>query len=276
MAQQAVLRKTALVLGVGNARSIAWACAQCLVEQNFDVIVTYQNERFQPQVERLVASQQHILKSIPCDVANDASLERLFEQSLPEMLGDKRGLDALVHSVAYAPPDAMKSGSLLGTTREAFDLSHNISAYSLIDITRRALPLLTKSTVEEAENPTSSSVVALSYLGAVRSVRNYNIMGPAKASLESIVRGLSLELAPSIRVNAVSAGPINTLSAKGISGFSDMRTDAQERSPLRRNVTAREVGATVSFLSSPLASGICGQTIYVDGGYSSVAGPPMQ
>ena len=228
---------------------------------------------------------------LPCDVSCDDSVESLFSERLPSCLSDmaadqrheskyRQRLDALIHSVAYAPPDAMKDGSLLTTSRKSFGVAHEISSYSLILMARHAFPMMSASnsvedneSFEESSTP-SASITALSYLGANRAVPNYNVMGPAKASLESVVRGLALELGPpphQIRVNAVSAGPINTMAAKGIRGFTDMRVDSEDRSMLRRNVTADEVADAVVFLSG--ATGITGQTLYVDGGYSSVAGP---
>ena len=308
MVTAAACRRTALVCGVANARSIAWASARSLLQSGYDVVCTYQSERFASQVERLVqreneemvarqqASAENTtngpfanaprLECLPCDLSCDSSVESLFSESLPaclaDMIGDQqheRRLDALVHSVAYAPPDAMKDGTLLTTPRESFGMAHDISSYSLILMARHALPMMSASSRSKVHEPseassTSASITALSYLGANRAVPNYNVMGPAKASLESAVRGLALELGPpphQIRVNAVSAGPINTMAAKGIQGFTDMRVDSEDRSMLRRNVTAEEVADAVVFLSG--ATGITGQTLYVDGGYSSVAGP---
>ena len=301
-------RRTALVCGVANARSIAWASARCLLRSGYDVVCTYQSERFASQVEGLVrrenedvlarhqqggigasSSFNHVptMSCLPCDVSCDDSVESLFSKRLPACLSDmapqqqskqkQQRLDALIHSVAYAPPDAMKDGTLLDTSRESFGMAHDVSSYSLILMARHALPMMSAGSDDDNEsdtNSTSASITALSYLGATRAVPNYNIMGPAKASLESVVRGLALELGPPphrIRVNAVSAGPINTMAAKGIRGFTDMRTDAEQRSMIRRNVTSEEVADAVVFLSG--ATGITGQTLYVDGGYSSVAGP---
>eukprot|EP00566_Odontella_aurita_P026613 CAMPEP_0113528886 /NCGR_PEP_ID=MMETSP0015_2-20120614/2088_1 /TAXON_ID=2838 /ORGANISM="Odontella" /LENGTH=180 /DNA_ID=CAMNT_0000427457 /DNA_START=334 /DNA_END=876 /DNA_ORIENTATION=+ /assembly_acc=CAM_ASM_000160 len=178
----------------------------------------------------------------------------------------------------------MKDGTLLSTGREAFDTSHGTSAYSLISMARHGLPLLSaeggvadRQPGDPSAGMAYSSIVALSYLGASRAVPNYNVMGPSKASLEAIVRGLALELGPDphcVRVNAVSAGPINTMAARGIRGFTDMRNDAAERSMLQRNIEAQEVAEVVSFLAGEQSSGVTGQTIFVDGGYSSIAGPP--
>jgi len=297
-AAAAASRRTALVCGVANARSIAWASARCLLRSGYDVVCTYQSDRFASQVERLVrrenedmlarhqqSSNAPTMSCLACDVSCDDSVESLFSERLPACLSDinqqskqkQQRLDALIHSVAYAPPDAMKDGTLLDTSRESFGVAHDVSSYSLILMARHALPMMSAGSDDDNEsdtNSTSASITALSYLGATRAVPNYNIMGPAKASLESVVRGLALELGPPphrIRVNAVSAGPINTMAAKGIRGFTDMRTDAEQRSMIRRNVTSEEVADAVVFLSG--ATGITGQTLYVDGGYSSVAGP---
>ena len=307
-AAAAASRRTALVCGIANARSIAWTSAQSLLRNGYDVVCTYQSERFASQVEGLVRRENEdmlarhqqggvigassgsnnapTMTCLPCDVSCDDSVESLFSERLPACLSDinqqskqkQQRLDALIHSVAYAPPDAMKDGTLLDTTRESFRVAHDVSSYSLILMARHALPMMSAGSDdddnESSDTNTSASITALSYLGATRAVPNYNIMGPAKASLESVVRGLALELGPpphTIRVNAVSAGPINTMAAKGIRGFTNMRTDSEKRSMIRRNVTSEEVADAVAFLSG--ATGITGQTLYVDGGYSSVAGP---
>lgn len=312
MTAAAASRRTALVVGVANARSIAWSSARCLLQRGYDVVVTYQNDRFARSVETLVRHENDELQGgaaagggggnaslsiprlscLPCNLSCDDSVESLFAERLPSRLWDqdsstgsgdtpnttnrRHRLDAIVHSVAWAPPDAMKEGTLLDTTRKSFGLAHDASSYSLVLLARHALPLMSARDDENDIRSTSSSITALSYLGSTRAVPNYNIMGPAKASLESVVRGLALELGPPphrIRVNAVSAGPINTMAAKGIRGFSGMRDDSEQRSMLRRNVTADEVGDAVAFLAG--ATGITGQTLYVDGGYSSVAGPRL-
>mmetsp|Transcript_12483 Transcript_12483/g.26410 ORF Transcript_12483/g.26410 Transcript_12483/m.26410 type:complete len:318 (+) Transcript_12483:21-974(+) len=312
MTAAAASRRTALVVGVANARSIAWSSARCLLQRGYDVVVTYQNDRFARSVETLVRHENDELQGVsggggggtasfsiprlsclPCDLSCDDSVKSLFAERLPSRLWDqdrstgsgdthnttnrRHRLDAIVHSVAWAPPDAMKEGTLLDTTRKSFGLAHDASSYSLLLLARHALPLMSARDDENVNiSGTSSSITALSYLGSTRAVPNYNIMGPAKASLESVVRGLALELGPSphrIRVNAVSSGPINTMAAKGIRGFSGMREDSEQRSMLRRNVTADEVGDAVAFLAG--ATGITGQTLYVDGGYSSVAGPRL-
>jgi enoyl-[acyl-carrier protein] reductase I len=294
-------RKVALVLGVANQRSIAWACAKSLLEADFDCILTYQSERFQSQISKLISNHNNtnsnILASFPCDVAKD-EIPRLFENvsqiltqgktlngSGGEAPADRtapRKIDAIVHSIAYANFEQTSFGQ---ASWSAFCRAQQVSAYSLLELARVAYPLMAES----------SSITALSYLGAVRAVPNYHIMGPAKASLEAIVRGLALEYGggerglllqktqegttastdnqnhhgPIIRVNAVSAAPLNTMSAKGIPGFSQLYEHAARQSPLGRHVTAKEVGDTVRFLATD-GTGITGQTIYVDGGYSVV------
>ena len=250
--------KTALILGVANHRSIAWACVQSFIRRGYQVVFTYQSERFAKTANELIAGSSQV-QAIVCNVEHEIPI--LFSDRLPELIGDNVTLDSIVHSVAYAPPDAMKEGSLLLTSRQSFLQAHDISAYSFLETAQCALPHLREG----------SSLTALTYLGAVRAVPNYNVMGPAKASLESLVRGLSLEM-PHHRVNAVSAGPINTLAAKGISGFSRIRQDVEERAPLKRNVTLDEVADTVRFVATE-ATGMTGQTIYVDAGYSTIAGP---
>ena len=256
------MTRTALILGVANHRSIAWACVQSLLQGGYKVVFTYQSERFSKTATELIAgSPSSQVHALPCNVEHELPI--LFSDRIPEVLGTDAKIDAIVHSIAYAAPDAMKEGSLLSTSREAFLQAHNISSYSFLETARCALPLLRDG----------SSLTALSYLGAVRAVPNYNVMGPAKASLEALVRGLALEL-PLHRVNAVSAGPINSLAARGISGFTRIRQDVEERAPLKRNVTLEEVASTIRFVATE-ATGMTGQTIYVDAGYSTTTGPPL-
>jgi enoyl-[acyl-carrier protein] reductase I len=263
-----IASRTAVVLGVANHRSIAWSCVQSLLEKDFRVVFTYQNERFAKTAEGLIAiaSNPDNLFAVPCDVQHEIPI--LFQERLPHILGDHDfRIQAMVHSVAYAP--SLKEGTLLSTSRDSFLLAHDISAYSFLELIRLAQPFLDTTQNQEA------SVVALSYLGAARAVPHYNVMGPVKASLEALVRGLALELGPTgIRVNAVSAGPVSTMAARGIREFDAIKDDVQHRSMLRRNITVEEVGETVAFLAT--SSGITGQTIYVDGGYSAVAGPRLQ
>jgi enoyl-[acyl-carrier protein] reductase I len=256
----AAAQKTALIMGVANRRSIAWACVQSFLSQNYRVVFTYQNERHESTALHLKGNHPNI-HALPCNVEHEIPI--LFQEKIPELFGDNVSLNAIVHSIAFAPE--IKTHSLLETSRHAFQVAHDVSTYSFLEMAQQALPLL---------HP-GSSLTALSYLGAVKAMPHYNVMGPAKASLESVVRGLALELGSQeyhIRVNAVSAGPLNTLAARGIAGISDIRNDVTKRAPLKRNVTAEEVADTIFFLATQ-ATGITGQTVYVDGGYSIVAGP---
>jgi enoyl-[acyl-carrier protein] reductase I len=265
-------KKVALIMGVANNRSIAWGCVESFLQKDWDVVLTYQNERFAPKVQALVDSKQRqfnsnrLLVGVPCNVED--GIPELFSQRLPDILKGRK-LNAIVHSVAHA---SNLQNPLLKTTLQDFLEAHRISAYSLVEVASNSLVCLEQE----------SSITALSYLGAARAIPGYNVLGPGKASLEAIVRGLALELGGSasspgggrIRVNAVSAGPLSTLSAKGgISNFSKMRDEMAERAPLG-NVTVEQVASTVSFLATE-GMGITGQTIYVDGGYNIVGGPAL-
>jgi enoyl-[acyl-carrier protein] reductase I len=254
-------RKVALVMGVANNRSIAWSCVQSFLQKDWDVIFTYQDAKMASKMEKLMGQlpNNNFLVARPCNVKTD--LPEFFAQQLPDVLKD-RPLNAIVHSIAHAPN---LHTPLLQTKLEDYLESHHISAYSLLEVARESQSLLSKTE--------SSSITALSYLGAVRAISNYHVMGPAKASLEAVVRGLALEMGSlGTRVNAVSAGPLPTLAAKGgIANFSQMRDNVANRAPLG-NVTPEQVASTVSFLATE-GTGITGQTIYVDGGYSIVGGP---
>jgi enoyl-[acyl-carrier protein] reductase I len=245
--------RNAVVFGVANKRSIAWAIAQKLQAAGAKLAITYQNERLKQEADELIASLPGA-EAFQCDVQNDAEIAALFEQ-LKSRYGK---LHALVHSVAYAPPEELKNDFVM-TTREGFRIAHDVSVYSLIAVTRAAAPLMEDG----------GSVVTLSYYGAEKVVPRYNVMGVAKAALEASVRYLAADLgARKIRVNAVSAGPIKTLAARGISGLGDMLRSHAERAPLKRNIEAAEVGDTALYLCSDLATGITGETIYVDCGYN--------
>lgn len=233
------------------------------------------------------------ISCLECDVSVVESVKSLFTEGVPSLLQHGEKLETMIHSVAYAPADAMKpqvsdceewysSLPTLNTTKEAFDIAHSVSSYSLLNLSRYALPLLSHKDVADGNGTeqssrvsSSSSIITLSYLGATRAIPNYNIMGPAKASLESLTRYLALELSSpphSIRVNAVSAGPIQTLAARGIKDFSALKQDSDEKNMLRRGISAEEVGQTVAFLADGRKSGgITGQVIFCDGGYSSCA-----
>ena len=246
-------QKTAVIFGLANKRSIAWAIAQKLQEAGWHLAISYQNERLEQEAKDLI----HDLPGAAgfmCDVSSDQQIARLFEE-----LKLKYGtLHGLVHSVAFAPAEELK-GEFVNTTREGFRMAQDISVYSLIAVARAAAPLMTAG----------GGIVTLTYYGAEKVVPNYNVMGVAKAALEASVRYLANDLgAKHIRVNAISAGPIKTLAARGISGLGDMLKAHAERAPLKRNVDPAEVGATAAFLLSEGGSGITGETIYVDCGYN--------
>jgi enoyl-[acyl-carrier protein] reductase I len=249
---------TGVVFGVANRRSIAWGIAQALSAAGMRLAFTYQGERLKENVHELAATVPDSLV-LPCDVTADAEIAAVFET-----VGRELGrLDTLVHSVAYAAREELE-GEFVGTSREGFKLAHDISAYSLIALTRAALPLL--------EQSGRGSVLAMTYYGAEKVAASYNVMGVAKAALESTVRYLASGLGPrGIRVNAISAGPVNTLAARGVRGFTDMLKHHAARAPLRRNVTLREIGDTAVFLSSAMASGITGEILFVDAGYNIMA-----
>src|SRR5260221_5416848 len=250
--------KTGIVLGVANKRSIAWAIAQALAREGMRLAFTYQGDRLKETVEELAGSLENTSLILPCDVTSDAEIEAVFKQ-VDEQFGR---LDTLIHSIAFAPREDLEN-DYVKTSREGFKLAHDISAYSLVALTRAALPLFAKNG--------GGSVVALTYHGAVKAVEGYNLMGVAKASLEASVRYLAANLGPqNVRVNAVSAGPVNTLAARGIHGFTTMLKHHAEKAPLRRNVTVEEVANAALFLASPMASGVTGEVMYVDCGYNIV------
>ena len=247
-----------LVLGVANKRSIAWAIAQALAGAGMRLAFTYQGDRLKENVEELAATLPGSVL-YPCDVSSDADIAAVFDG----VTSDFGALDTLVHSVAYAPPDDLK-GDFVNTSREGFRVAHDVSAYSLVALARAAGPLLEKSE--------QGSIVAMTYYGSEKVAAGYNVMGVAKASLESAVRYLAANLGPrGIRVNAISAGPVNTLAARGVKGFTGMLQHHAQVAPLRRNVEVREVGDTALFLASSMASGITGEVIFVDCGYSIMA-----
>jgi enoyl-[acyl-carrier protein] reductase I len=245
-----------LVTGMLSNRSIAYGIAKACRREGAELAFTYQGEGVRDRVSDLAREFGADLV-LPCDVTDDAQIESVFAA-----LGRRwDGLDGLVHAIAFAPRDALKGGFHESVTRESFLMAHDISSYSLAALTKAALPLM---------KGRPASVVTLSYLGAVRSIPNYNVMGLAKASLEAGVRYLASSLGPGgIRVNAISAGPIKTLAAAGIGGFSKILHFVEKNAPLRRGVTTEEVGNTAAFLLSDLASGITGEVIYVDAGFST-------
>jgi enoyl-[acyl-carrier protein] reductase I len=246
--------KTGIVLGVANKRSIAWAIAQALAGAGMKLAFTYQGERLKENVEELAATLPGS-PLYPCDVGADADVTAVFES----VERDFGRLDTVVHSVAYARKEDLE-GDFVSTEREGFRVAHDVSAYSLVAVTRAAVPLM--------ERGGGGSVIAMTYYGAEKVAAGYNVMGVAKASLEASVRYLAADLGPkNIRVNAISAGPVNTLAARGIRGFTGMLKHHAEKAPLRRNVELREVGDTALFLASPMASGITGEILHVDCGY---------
>ncbi len=245
--------RNAVVFGVANKRSIAWAIAQHLQAAGAKLAITYQNERLEAEAKDMITALPDA-EAFRCDVANDAEIDQLFAQ-LKEKYGK---LDILVHSVAYAPVEELKN-DFLQTSREGFRVAHDVSVYSLIAVTRAAAPLMTEG----------GSVMTLTYYGAEKVVPKYNVMGVAKAALEATVRYLAADVGGrKIRVNAISAGPIKTLAARGIGSLGEMMKTQAEKSPLKRNVDVNEVADTALFLASDLASGITGETIYVDCGYN--------
>jgi len=244
--------KKGLIIGVANKHSIAWAIAQVAAREGAQMLFSYQNERLRENVEELVQTLPGASACV-CDVGDDSQIDAMMKQA-SEKLGR---LDFLVHSLAFAPREEL-TGEFVNTTRQGFATALDVSAYSLVAVTRAAMPLMTEG----------GSVVTLTYLGSERVVPHYNVMGVAKAALEATVRYLAHDLGPkNIRVNAVSAGPIKTLAARGVSGISKMVDHHRAFAPLRRATEQGEVGDTALFLVSPLGRGITGEVIYVDGGY---------
>ena len=245
--------KLGIVFGVANKRSLAWAIAQAWAREGAKLAFTYQGRRLKENGEELAAAFGADTLLLECDVTKDEHIEGVFKT-----VGDKLGkLHLMLHSVAFAPKDALE-GDFVNTSREAFRIAHDVSAYSLVALSRAAAPLMTEG----------GSIIAMSYYGAEKVVPHYNVMGVAKASLEASTRYLAYDLGPKrVRVNCISAGPVNTLAARGISGFGEMLKHYEEHAPLKRNVTSEELGATGLFLASDGAAAITGQVIYVDSGY---------
>jgi enoyl-[acyl-carrier protein] reductase I len=245
--------RTAVVFGVANKRSIAWAIAQGMQAAGASLAITYQNERLAEEAKDLIAELPGA-EAFQCDVSKDEEIEKLFAQ-LKSRYGK---LHALVHSIAFAPAEELK-GEFLATSREGFRIAHDVSAYSLIALARAAAPLMEDG----------GSILTLTYYGSEKVVPHYNVMGVAKAALEASVRYLAYDLGKRrVRVNAISAGPIKTLAARGISGFGDMLKAHAERAPLQRNVELNEVAGTAVFLASDAGAGITGEVLYVDCGYN--------
>lgn len=249
--------KRILICGVLSNRSIAYGIAQAMHREGAELAFTYQNERFRERITEM-AAEFNSTRVYPCDVQDDAQIDALFttlQQEWPS-------LDALVHSIAFAPSEALKGDFLDGLSREAFRTAHEVSSYSFAALAKAARPLMQNR---------NGALLTISYLGAVRSLPNYNVMGLAKASLEASVRYMAAALGPEgTRVNAISAGPIKTLAASGVGNFSRILSFNERNTPLRRNVTIDEVGNAAAFLCSDLASGISGEIMYVDGGFNTV------
>lgn len=250
--------KKALIIGLASSRSIAYGIAKAFHAQGAELAFTYQNEKLQSRVEKMAAEFNSTL-TFPCDVASDEDINTLFSHLNTQW--DK--LDILIHSVAYAPADQISGDYLDCANREGFRIAHDISAYSLVGLTKAALPMMAE---------TQGSILTLTYYGAEKAVPNYNVMGIAKASLEASVRYLAASLGHrGLRINAISAGPIKTLAAAGIKDFRKIQAAYASITPLQRNVTADEVGNTAAFLCSDLASGITGEVVHVDAGYHAVS-----
>src|SRR5829696_5439388 len=251
--------KKILVTGLLSNRSIAYGIARALRREGATLAFTYQTEELKDRVVQL-ASDFGTAPVLPCDVSDDAQIERVFASLGAEW----DGLDGIVHSIAFAPRESLKGGLLEGLSREAFRIAHDVSAYSFAALAKAGLPMM---------DGRKAALLTLTYLGAIRAVQNYNVMGLAKASLEAAVRYLAHDLGPKgIRVNGISAGPIKTLAAAGISGFGKILKSVEENAPLRRNVTTDDVGNAAAFLLSDLAAGITAEITYVDSGFSSIVG----
>jgi enoyl-[acyl-carrier protein] reductase I len=249
--------KRALIVGVASNRSIAYGIAEAMAREGAEIALTYQNEKLKERVEKL-AGELGAKIVLPCEVTSDAEIDTLFSE-----LGQRwDGLDIIVHSVAFAPREALEGDYLNAVTRENFRVAHDISSYSFAALAKGGRALMAGR---------NGALLTLSYLGAERVIPNYNVMGVAKASLEANVRYMAGALGPEgIRVNAVSAGPIRTLAASGIANFREMLSKGEQAAPTRKNVTIEEVGNAAAFLCSDLASGITGEILYVDGGYNIV------
>lgn len=246
--------KTAVIFGVANKRSIAWAITQKLQLAGAKLAVTYQNERLRMEAQELITGLPGAL-AFQCDVTRDEEIDALFA-NIKKQFGK---VDIVVHSVAYAPPDELR-GDFINTSRDGFRIAHDVSVYSLIAVARAAMPLMTEG----------GSVMTLTYYGAEKVVPKYNVMGVAKAALEASVRYLAYDMGrmANVRVNAISAGPIKTLAARGIAGFGDMLGIQAEKAPLARNVEVNEVANMALYLASDLSTGVTGETVYVDCGYN--------
>lgn len=250
--------KKALIIGIASNRSIAYGIAKAMHREGAELAFSYANEKLRPRVEKFAAEFDSDI-TLPCDVTSDDEIEALFAD-----LGKRwDSLDALVHSVAFAPREALAGDYLANLDREGFRVAHDVSSYSLAGMAKAARPLMQN---------TNGAIITMTYLGSQRALPNYNIMGVAKASLEANVRYLAAALGPEgIRVNSISAGPIKTLAAAGIGDFKKILDEVETNAPLRRNVTTEDVGNVGAFLCSDLAAGITGENIFVDSGYNIVS-----
>ena len=254
--------KKALLLGIASNRSIAWGISDSLRKNGAELAFTYQNDKLKDRVDKLARECDSDI-IMPCDVSEEGGIKNMLDQLSKKWTE----FDIIVHSLAFAPREELEGNYVDKTTKEGFLSAHSISSYSLLELCKEAKPML------KGSNP---SVISLSYLGAVRGMPNYNVMGVAKASLEANVRYLAYAMgAENIRVNCISAGPIKTLAAAGISDFRKMLDHVEKYAPLRRNVTIQEVGDTASFLASDGASGITGQVLYVDSGFNIIGMPAI-
>lgn len=254
--------KRALIVGLASNRSIAWGIAQAMHREGAELAFTYQNEKLEDRVAKMAAELNSEIV-VPCDVSSDEEIDTVFDK-----LDDYwDGLDIIVHSVAFAPRNELEGDYLDTVTRDGFRQAHEISSYSFAALAKSGMRMM---------EGRDGSLLTLSYLGADRAMPNYNVMGLAKASLEANVRYMAQSLGPDgIRVNAISAGPIKTLAAAGISNFRKMLTEVEKTAPLRRNVTIEDVGNAAAFLCSDLAAGITAETIYVDSGYNKIGMRPL-
>jgi enoyl-[acyl-carrier protein] reductase I len=257
--------KTALIFGIASHRSIAWGIARALAANGANLVLSYQDERIHANVGRLAKQLRSEFGAkvllLPCDVSDDAQIAAFFQAAREHT----EKVDFVLHSLAFAPRQAL-DGEFAQTTREDFVTAHDISVYSLLAITREALPLM----------DAGASIVAMTFLGSQKVIPHYNVMGVAKASLESSIRYLAADLGPrGIRVNAISAGPMQTLAARGIADFSVMHKFHQQHSPLGRNCTLDEIGSAALFLASDASSAVTGQIFYVDSGYSILGMPEL-
>lgn len=250
--------KRILITGIANNRSIAYGIAQVLHREGADLAFTYHNDRLKNRVQNIADTFSSNSVVLPCDVSNDASIEKLFVSLKKKW----EKFDGFIHSIAYTPTDQLRGNYVDNVTRLGFELAHTISSYSFVAIAKACRDMLN----------INSSLVTLTYLGATRVIPNYNVMGLAKASLETNTRYMADAMGPDgIRVNAISSGPIRTLASSGIENFKKVLSYYQKKSPIRRNITIEEIGNVAAFLCSNLSSGITGEIIYVDGGFNIVS-----